>query len=270
MPPTARYDRPFHWWGLGWDPPVTRDLADLLRDGTLDAATAAILWAALARGRSLAVIGGQGGLGKSTLLSALLPLLPAGTRRLYLRGCFEPFAFLDDPTVDPTHSALLINELSPHLPVYLWGPGVGRALHAKQRGFTLLATAHGESVHEFVASLTGSPLRIPVASIAAFDLVAVLKPSSASASGRCLSEIWRLGATRNGLTIDRISIDITFNHEAEPGTGEHPAFAVSAGQFFPEHEISTHYQHLRALRDRLIGCLPLEGGESLAAPRPLK
>lgn len=270
MPPTARYDRPFHWWGPGWDPPVTHDLADLLRDGTLDAATAAILWAALARRRSLAVIGGQGGLGKSTLLTTLLPLLPAGTRRLYLRGCFEPFAFLDDPTVDPTHSALLINELSPHLPVYLWGPGVGRALHAAQRGFTLLATAHGESVHEFVASLTGSPLRIPVASIAAFNLVAILKPSSASASGRCLSEIWRLGATRDGLTIDRIYIDINFECETEPGTGERPPLAATAGQLFPEHEISSRCQHLRALRDGLIDCLPPEVGESLVAPQPRK
>jgi hypothetical protein len=266
VPPTTRYDRPFHWWGPGWDRPAPRDLADLLRDDTLDPTTAALLWSALCRRQSLAVIGGRAGLGKTTLLTALLPLLPVDTRHIYLRGCFEPFAFLDDLAIDPSQTALLINEISPHLPVYLWGPGVSRALHAAQRGFTILATAHGESVHQFVASLTGSPLRISATSLAAFDLVAILEPSSATASGRRLSELWRLEATRDGLTVDRVDIATYANHDVDPGLGAHPAIVTAVRQLFPAHEIIARCRHLRALRDGIIDRLPPESGELLVAP----
>ncbi len=143
--------------------PAPRDIAELLRDETIDSWTAANLWAALARRRSLAVIAGASGVGKTTLLTALLDFLPPRTRRIYPRGCFETFAFLSDPAISPRESALLINEISPHLPVYLWGPAVGRILEAAQRGFTLLATAHADSVHDLVGALTGSPLHIPAA-----------------------------------------------------------------------------------------------------------
>src|SRR5215217_8012988 len=115
-------------------------MAELLRDETIDAWTAANLWAALARRRSLTVVAGASGVGKTTLLTALLDFLPQGARRIYVRGCFETFAFLADPTINPGETTLLINEMSPHLPVYLWGPAVGRVLEATQRGFNLLST----------------------------------------------------------------------------------------------------------------------------------
>ena len=147
----------------------------LLRDETIDAWTAANLWAALARRQSLAVVAGESEVGKTTLLTALLDFLPPNTRRVYPRGCFETFAFLSDPAINPSQTALLINEISPHLPVYLWGPAVGRILEAAQRGFMLLATAHADSVHEFVGAFTGSPLRIPLARAAAFEFVVVME-----------------------------------------------------------------------------------------------
>src|SRR3954451_11041663 len=92
--PRPKYEEPFAWWGAGWQAPEPRDFADLLRDETIDSWTAANLWAALARRRSLAVVAGESEVGKTTLLSALLDFLPLNTRRLYLRGCFESFAFL--------------------------------------------------------------------------------------------------------------------------------------------------------------------------------
>jgi type IV secretory pathway ATPase VirB11/archaellum biosynthesis ATPase len=159
--PLARYEEPFAWWGPGWPAPAPRGIDDLLRDESIDSWTAANLWAALARRYSLVVVAGASGVGKTTLLTALLEFLPPGTRRVYLRGCFETFAFLSDPTIDPHETALLINEISPHLPVYLWGPAVGRILEAPERGFQLLATAHANSVLDLVGALTGSPLHIP-------------------------------------------------------------------------------------------------------------
>ena len=175
MRATASYDEPFAWWGPVWSPPAPRDVLDLIRDGTLPAETAALLWALLARRASLAVAAGPSGAGKTTLLTALLAFLPPATDRLYLRGCYEPFAFLDDPTVDPTRTALLVNEISANLPAYLWGPGVRRALAATGRGFALLTTLHAASPTELVRGLAGYPLRVPTAEIAHLGVVVVLE-----------------------------------------------------------------------------------------------
>jgi energy-coupling factor transporter ATP-binding protein EcfA2 len=245
-----RYAEPFFWWGQAWAASPQRDLADLLRDGTIDPATAAILWAALSRLKSLVVIAGPAGAGKSTLLAALLELLPAGTRRVYLHGCFEAFGFLSDPEIDPRHTALLVNEISPHLPIYLWGPALHHLLAAAERGYAVLATAHAATVPEFVASLSGSPLRIPTPRIAAFDYVAILEESPLTTSGRRVSGVWRLQPRRDGVEIalapvlHNISQDSPFESDRSITT------------WFPTPELQVRERILAALRDRTIDRLP--------------
>ena len=65
------YDQPFFWFGPRLQPPA-RDIAALLRDGTIGTPEAAFLWASLARGQSLTVVAQESGVGKTTLLTALL------------------------------------------------------------------------------------------------------------------------------------------------------------------------------------------------------
>jgi energy-coupling factor transporter ATP-binding protein EcfA2 len=166
------FDEPFGWWGPVWASPATHTIGDLVRDGILTAESAALLWVLLERRASLVVAAGPSGAGKTTLLTALLDFLPAETRRIYVRGCYEPFDFLG--STEPATSALLVNELSPHLPIYLWGPGVRTTLAAVRDGYQLMATAHALSVDEFVFSLAGYPLRVPAAEIAAVDLLVLL------------------------------------------------------------------------------------------------
>jgi hypothetical protein len=259
MDTKPRYEEPFFWWGPGWTAPPSRSLADLLRDGTIDAWTAAVLWAALSRRRSLAVIASAGGAGKTTLLTALLDLLPAATRRVYLRGCFESFAFVGDEGLRPRQTALLINEISPHLPVYLWGPAVGRALTLVECGYTLLATAHAGSVPEFVGTLTGSPLRLPASNVAAFEFVALLELSAESISGRRVRGLWRLRPERGGATMEHamplhdISLEDHIQTTASP----------SPTSWFPDNVIGERWSILRQLRDSHCGGAPVLA----AAPR---
>jgi energy-coupling factor transporter ATP-binding protein EcfA2 len=247
-----RYDEPFAWWGPGWPAPAPRDIATLLQEETIDSWTAANLWAALARRRSLAVVAGGGGVGKTTLLTALLEFLPPSTRRIYLRGCFETFTFMSDPTVTPGETALLINEISPHLPVYLWGPAVSRVLGAAQQGFALLATAHADSVHDLVGALTGSPLHIPAAETAAFEFVVVLERHEASRSGRRVRAAWRLQPTRDGVTIAPLSAP-PVSHDI---SGESSNFLNDPRACFPSHELAARQRALEDLRDRRIARLP--------------
>ena len=251
MTPKLRNADPFSWWGPGWQTPVPRGIDELLRDGTIDLWSAANLWAALQRRSSIAVVAGPSGVGKTTLLTALLDFLPAETRRIYPRGCFETFAFLSDATVVARETALLINEISPHLPVYLWGPAVGRVLEAAERGFLLLATAHGGTVQEFVGALTGSPLRIPASRVGAFNFVVVMEQSAESQSGRQVRGVWRLGRTPAGVTIEAMQAVIhDISHEI-------PTIATLPTTWFPIQELAQRLRTLQDLRERRIEQLPL-------------
>ena len=242
----SRYTEPFWWWGPGWATPVPRGIGELLRDETIDSWTAANLWAALARRRSVAVVAGPSGVGKTTLLTALLDFLPSRTHRIYPRGCFETFAFLSDPVFVAAETAVLINEISPHLPVYLWGPAVGRMLDAAERGYTLLATAHADTVQEFVGVLTGSPLRLHAPLIAAFELVAVMERSADTRSGRRVRGVWRLERTASGITLDELPGMSEIMNQPEP--------------WFPVDELGRRQQALNELRERHIEHLPVVHG----------
>jgi hypothetical protein len=232
--------------------PEPRDIAELLRDETIDSWTAANLWAALARRRSLVVVAGESKVGKTTLLSALLDFLPSNTRRVYARGCFESFAFLSDPVIDPSQTALLINEISPHLPVYLWGPAVGRVLEAAQRGFAVLATSHADSVYEFVGALTGSPLRIPPAQAAALEFVVVMERDEANLSGRRVRGVWRLAPSRSGIGVAELPSQVPLSHDISAQPIPHTS---NPAPWFPVQELAYRKRTLDDLRDR--GDVPL-------------
>jgi energy-coupling factor transporter ATP-binding protein EcfA2 len=220
-----------------------------MRDETVDSCTAANLCAALARRRSVAVVAGASGVGKTTLLTALLDFLPPGIRRIYPRGCFETFAFLSDPQFVAAQTAVLINEISPHLPVYLWGPAVGTMLEAAERGYTLLATAHADTVPEFVGGLTGSPLRLPSPLVAAFEFVIVMERSADTRSGRWVRGVWRLVPTASGIDLDELPGMSEIMSEEPTRPRNRP--------WFPVHELGHRQQTLNELRERHIEQLPV-------------
>jgi hypothetical protein len=170
---TTLYDEPFGWWGYHWTPPEPRSIVWLLRADALDAKLAAFLTLAIEARRSLIVVAEPHEAGKTTLLTALLDFLPAGTRPIYLRGWYERFAFLD--TVPAAEAYLLCNEISSHLPTYMWGRGVRRVFEAAARGYPLATTMHASSADEAFAQLRSYPLELPEDALSAIDLVITLE-----------------------------------------------------------------------------------------------
>jgi hypothetical protein len=166
------YLEPFGWWGPVWAPPVARSLDELVASCTLPDELAHVLKTLVGRRASIVVTAGPSGAGKTTFLTALLDHLPRATTRVYVRGCYEPFDFLDQ--TDPATTALLVNEISPHLPIYLWGPGVRRTLQAVASGYQLAATAHAESVEDFIYSLSAYPLHLSASLLRGIDLLILL------------------------------------------------------------------------------------------------
>lgn len=168
----TRYDEPFGWWGYHWSPPEPRSLAWLVQAGSLDAHLAAFLSMAVELRRSIIVIATPQEAGKTTLLTSLLDFLPPGTCPIYLRGWYERFTFLE--TTPPERAYLLCNEISAHLPTYLWGQGVRRVFQSGMDGYPFVTTMHASSAEEAVDLLRRYPLEVPAEHIPAIDLVVSL------------------------------------------------------------------------------------------------
>lgn len=174
------YDVPVGWWGWNWEPPVPLSVTELLESGNFDARTAALTWLVLEAHGSLLISAEQPHSGKTTTLTAFLDFLPNATRRVFLRGWSETFDYLDQ--MDPATTLLLANELSSHLPVYLWGPKAVRVFRSLERGYALGSTLHADSAAEAVEQLTGE-LGVAPRDLARVDLLAVMRLYSTSRGG---------------------------------------------------------------------------------------
>ena len=165
------YTLPVAWWGWSWEPPVPMSVTELVAEGDLDPRTAAIAWLVLAGHGSVLVAAEQPHSGKTTLLTALLDLLPERFERVYLRGGAETFEFLG--RARPSNTVLLANELSSHLPVYLWGTKAVRAFRAIRDGYAFASTLHADSSAESIAQLR--ELGVEASDIARIDLLIVMR-----------------------------------------------------------------------------------------------
>ncbi len=168
----TRYDEPFGWWGYHWTPPNQRSLIWLIQAGALDARLAAFLSLAIELQRTLIVVAEPNEAGKTTLLTALLDFRYPEIEPIYLRGWYERFRFLD--TVPPQQAYLLCNEISAHLPTYLWGQGVRRVFEAGMAGYAFVTTMHASSARDAADLLVRYPLEVPPTHLRTIDLVVTL------------------------------------------------------------------------------------------------
>ena len=166
------YDVPVGWWGWNWEPPVPMSVTELLDAGNFDTRTAALAWMVLEAHGSLLIAAEQPHSGKTTTLTAFLDFLPNRTRRVFIRGWSETFDYLEQTQPDST--ILLANELSSHLPVYLWGPKAVEVFRSLRRGYALGSTLHADSAEEAVAQLTDE-LGVAAGDLAGVDLLAVMR-----------------------------------------------------------------------------------------------
>jgi hypothetical protein len=175
---TSGYNEPFGWWGYHWTPPEPRSLLWLVEREVLDVRLAAFLSLAVEARASFIVVAEPHEAGKTTLLTSLVDFLPNETQPVYLRGWYERFSFLD--TLPPDSAYLLCNEISSHLPTYLWGRGVRRVFEAAAAGYPLATTMHATGATDAFEQLAGYPLDVPVEQLAVIDLVITIGVGYAS------------------------------------------------------------------------------------------
>lgn len=145
---------PYHRrrWHYDSDQPLS--VAQLIAAGSLDAPTAALLWVCVERHRSLIVSGPTDptpGIGKTTTLNALLEFLPAGTTLVYTMGMYEDFDFISQ--TEPATTCVLSNEVSDHLPIYMWGRVARQLLRLPADGYAVATSCHADAIDDVLGML---------------------------------------------------------------------------------------------------------------------
>jgi hypothetical protein len=137
---------PEGWWGYHWAPPRPMSAVELIATPTIDTRLMATLWAVVSRRRSVMLSSEAPQAGKTTALSALVDFLPDDTTGIFVRGWWEAYDWLDE--IEPGTGYLLINEMSDHLPIYVWGRAARGALMLAGKGWGMGATMHADSLPE--------------------------------------------------------------------------------------------------------------------------
>ena len=181
------------WGRLPFEPrrPEPRSIVELIASGMLDAELAAQLWLLIEARVPTVVAAEAQGVGKTTLLNALLDFLPPDVRVVELAGEDETFEWLPQaselgwpgtahPTPDadpvrPDTTVLLARELSDHLAVYTWGEQARIAVRAASVGYGLAATIHANSLDEVFDALRQPPVRLADDELSHLGIVLVLR-----------------------------------------------------------------------------------------------
>ncbi len=188
------------WWGPPWAAPVPRSIAELIRDGVLDADLGGLLWLLIEARLPIVVAAGPSGVGKSTLLAALLDFLPPDADLRPVLGSSTDLGWLPEaerlgwrperrpqgegsaaaatgsvPPADPERSVLLVPELSGHLPWYTWGETARTVVRAVSLGYGLATTIHAESLEEVLASLAAPPTSLSGDELSHLGVVLILR-----------------------------------------------------------------------------------------------
>ena len=167
--PRDPYER--YWWHYDSRRPLST--AQIIALDSVDAKTVAMIWLLLEYGASLTVAGPtdpQPGIGKTTTLNALLQFLPEGTALAYMSGMYEDFAFTRLEDIDPARTYALCNEVSDHLPIYMWGRVARRYLTLPTKGYHIATSVHADTIDD-VIHMYQHDLRVSVEDIRRLGIV---------------------------------------------------------------------------------------------------
>jgi hypothetical protein len=147
--PRDPYER--YWWHYDSRRPLS--MAQIIALGSVDTKTTALVWMMLEHGASITVAGPtdpQPGIGKTTTLNSLLQFVPEGTALVYMSGMYEDFAFTRLPDIDPDNTYALCNEVSNHLPIYMWGRVARRYLSLPAQGYHIATSVHADTIDDVI------------------------------------------------------------------------------------------------------------------------
>jgi hypothetical protein len=172
-------------------PAASRSIVELIADGVLDPELAALAWLLIEARLPIVVAALARGIGKSTLLEALLDFLPLGVRRIDLAGQAEDFTWLPEaaalgwppagpttsssPPISPSNTYLVAAELSSHLPIYTSGAAARTLVRAAAIGYGIGATIHADRLEEVHDELRARPIGASDDELSYLGLILILR-----------------------------------------------------------------------------------------------
>ncbi|MGH2450946.1 MAG: hypothetical protein ACRDGE_06710 [Candidatus Limnocylindria bacterium] len=257
----ADYDVPLGWWGWNWEPPVPMSVVELLEAGNLDERTAALCWLVLESHGSMLIAAEQPHSGKTTTLTSFLDFVPDGVRRIFVRGWSETFDYLRQ--TDPASTLLLANELSAHLPVYLWGPKAVEVFRGLRRGYAIASTLHADSADETVAQLRDE-VGVEAADLGRVDLLLVMRVFRVGPTGalaRRVVGVHRFVTDPAGAEVHALPLvewDPATDRHAHDEAAELEALCLRRGGTAAglRRELDRRASHLASLRARGVNDIP--------------
>ncbi len=165
-------------------------MVDLLAAGTVALEMAAEMVEVVAGGGSFLTAAGPGGVGKTTLMGAMLAFLPTGTRIVTIEGPRTLARLAGRPPAD--RECLVVHEIGAGAwQGYLWGSAVGRYFELGTAARRCLASnLHAETYEQAAAQLTGAPLGVAPEALGRIDLLAFM---AAPGGKRRVTAVWRRG-----------------------------------------------------------------------------
>lgn len=154
---------------------------DLLKTDTLDLDLAAYLMARISRGASVMVGANPGGAGKTTVMCALLNLLPANTT---LAAATDEAMVRVSQSPAPECMCLICHEIGPGpYFAYLWGDALRRYCALSDIGCLLATNLHADTFEEARAQVCVEN-GVPEAHFNAFNILVFLRLSGGWAATR--------------------------------------------------------------------------------------
>ena len=177
-------------------------IAELVRNGTLSAEMAALLWATVDEQRSFLTVAIPRFAGKSTLSNAVLALRPPEVALHHVDGTPELMARLKRERLG---GYLIVAEFSQApVPGYIWGEPVRRVFETLPAGYSIHAAMHAPGVAEAIRILTeGNGVSDEQAS--AFDLVLYIERfgDDEATFWRRLAEVYEVDRVQGGQPLGR-------------------------------------------------------------------
>ena len=127
-------------------------IAELVRNNTLSAEMAALLWQAVSEKISFLTAALYQNAGKTTLSKAILDLHPLSIPLHYVAGSFDVTEKL--LKVEKPGGYLVVREFSPaDVPGYIWGPSVQKIFDTLKNGYSLQACIHAKNAEDAIFEL---------------------------------------------------------------------------------------------------------------------
>lgn len=239
--------------------PERRSIVELVRAGSLDTQLAATLWLLLESQVPLVVAGASGGVGKSTMLDALLAFVPGVVRVVALRGDAEDFAWLPQASelgwpgvvkgtagsapVRPDNAVLLVDELLDRSAAETWGAAARVVVRAAVIGYGLAATMSGDSLDDVFETLRRPVVGLTDDELSRLGVVLVLRRLD-DGRRRVVAAHWVRPAARDAHGhVQRLGPAVLTTWNATTDTFEHfgwgvtPELAMRVGRRAGDFEI---------------------------------